>query len=110
MDKDIRWYKEKWSRGHVLENAQAKLIWDFEFNLRTTTTSRRPDLILEDQEKNKTYVFAIWRAQKKITLNEEEREMNDIQTFRERRVGYKIIVVPLVRNQCTWWRYGGNDT
>ena len=53
--------------GQVLDNAQAKLIWDFEFNLRKTTKQRRPDLTLEDQEKN-LYGFAIWRAYKKITL------------------------------------------
>ena len=58
VDKDVKWYKEKWLKGHVLENAQARLIWDFEFNLRKTTTSRRPVLILEDQEK-KPYGFAI---------------------------------------------------
>ena len=64
VDKDVKLHKEKWLRGHVLENAQAKLIWDFEFNLRKTTTSRRPGLILEDPEK-KPYEFAIWRARKK---------------------------------------------
>ena len=37
VDKDVKWYKEKWLRGHILENAQAKLIWDFEFNLQKIT-------------------------------------------------------------------------
>ena len=49
-------YKERWTRGHVLENAQAKLVWDFEFNLRKTTTARRPDLILEDKEKKYIWI------------------------------------------------------
>ena len=31
----------------VLQNDKAKLVWDFEFHLRKTTTARRPDLILE---------------------------------------------------------------
>ena len=57
----------KMVKGHALENAQARLIWDFEFNLRKTTTSRRQDLTLEDQQK-KPYGFAIWHAHKKITL------------------------------------------
>ena len=34
------WYKERWERGTVLENNKAKLIWDVEFKLRKTTTSR----------------------------------------------------------------------
>ena len=33
--------------GHGLDNSQAKLVRDFEFNQRKTTTSRRPDLNLE---------------------------------------------------------------
>ena len=28
VDKDVKWFKKEWLRGHVLENAQAKLIWD----------------------------------------------------------------------------------
>ena len=47
LDQNVKWYQEKRKRGHVLENSQAKLIWDFEFNLRKTTTSRRLDLMLE---------------------------------------------------------------
>ena len=48
---DIKWYKQKWYREYVLENDHAKLVWDFEFNLRKTTTSRRLGLILEDKQK-----------------------------------------------------------
>ena len=33
LDQNVKWYQEKWKRGHVLENSQAKLVWDFEFNL-----------------------------------------------------------------------------
>ena len=50
LDQDVKWYQEKRKRGHVLENPQAKLVWDFEFNLRKTTTSRRPDLMLEEKQ------------------------------------------------------------
>ena len=38
---------KNWNRGHVLENSQAMLIWDFEFNLRKKTTSRRQVLCLK---------------------------------------------------------------
>ena len=47
---------KKWSRGHVLEHSQAKLVWDLEFNLRKTATSRRPDLILEEKEKKNIWI------------------------------------------------------
>ena len=50
VKKEVKWYKRRWTRGHILENARAKLVWDFEFNQRKTTTARRPDLILEDKE------------------------------------------------------------
>ena len=41
---------KKWNRGHVLDNSEAMLIWDFEFNLPKKTTSRRPDLMLEEKQ------------------------------------------------------------
>ena len=34
LDQNVKWYQEKWNRGHVFENFQAKLVWDFEFNLQ----------------------------------------------------------------------------
>ena len=51
VEKDMKWYKQKWCRGYVLENDHTKLVWDFEFNLRKTTTSRRFNLTLNDKEK-----------------------------------------------------------
>ena len=57
MGQEAIWYEERWDRGTGLENDKAKLVWDFEFHLRKTTTARRPDLILElktVQQNNKT--------------------------------------------------------
>ena len=31
---DMVCYKERWEPGMVLENDKAKLVWDFQFNLR----------------------------------------------------------------------------
>ena len=67
LKKEVKWYKERWTRGHVLENAQAKLVWDFEFNLWKMTTATRPDLMLEDKEKS-TYGYVTWHAHRKLTL------------------------------------------
>ena len=57
---EMVWYKERWERGAVFENDKGKLVWDFEFNLRKTTTARS-DLILEDKEK-KRFGSVIWHA------------------------------------------------
>ena len=54
----------KGGRGHVLENSRGKLVWDFEYYLRITTTyAKYQQLALE---------------------------------MRERRTGYKVIVVPTI--------------
>ena len=71
VKKEVKWYKERWIRSHVLENARAKLVCDFEFNLRKTTTARRPDLILEDKEKS-IYGYVTWHAHRKLTLWKKE--------------------------------------
>ena len=49
------WY-ERWDKGTVLENDKDKLVWDFEFHLRKTTTARRPDLILELKADKKIWI------------------------------------------------------
>ena len=38
---DMVRYKERWKQETVLENEIVKLVWDFEFHLRKTTTMRR---------------------------------------------------------------------
>ena len=50
LDENVKRYQENWKRRHVLKNSQAKLVWNLEFNLRKTTTSRRPDLMFEDKQ------------------------------------------------------------
>ena len=56
IGQDVVWYKQQWDRGTVFENERAKLVCDFEFHLRKTTTSRRPDLILETKEDRKILI------------------------------------------------------
>ena len=50
IGQDVVWYEQRWDRGTVFENERTKLVWDFEFHLCKTTTSRRPGLILEMKE------------------------------------------------------------
>ena len=56
VGRETKLYMKKLVRGQILEGSTGKLVWDFEFNLRKTTTSRRPDLVLEDKERNKIWI------------------------------------------------------
>ena len=100
LDENVKRYQENWKRRHVLKNSQAKLLWNLEFNLRKTTTSRRPDLMFEDKQ-TKT----IWICDKEFPQeNNIEKKRLEKRTnyrqlafeIRERRPGYKVKVVPLV--------------
>ena len=100
ISKDAIWYSERWERGMVLENDRGKLVWDFEFHLRKTTTARRPDLILEDKEKKKIWICDMACPQQR---NIEAKRLDKLTKYRqlayetrERRVGYEVTVVPLI--------------
>ena len=56
VGQDVVCYKERWEQGTVPENGKAKLIRDFQFHLRKTTTARRPDLILEGKKEKLIWV------------------------------------------------------
>ena len=56
LAEDVKWYKENWETGKVLENKNYKMLWDFQFKLLKTEKARRPDLILEDYEEKKIYI------------------------------------------------------
>ena len=100
INNDAIGYSERWERGTVLENDRAKLIWDFEFHLRKTTTARRPDLILEDKEQKKIWVCDMaCPQQRNIETARVEKLMKYRQLafeMRERRPEYEIVVVPVV--------------
>ena len=100
VTKDVIWYKERWERGTMLENDKAKLVWDFQFNLRKTTTSRRPDLILENKEQKKIWICDMaCPQQQNIETKVQEKYTKYRQLafeMRERRIGYEIFVVPLI--------------
>ena len=100
IEADTRWYRERWERGHVLENENAKLIWDFEFKMRKTTKARRPDLTLEDKITKKIWICDMACPQE---INIEDKRVEKLNKYRqlafemrERRPGYKITVVPLI--------------
>ena len=100
VEKDMKWYKRKWCRGYVLENDHAKLVWDFEFNLRKTTTSRRPDLTLEDKEKKISWICDKVCPQENIIVTKRDEKRTKYRQLalelREWRAEYKIYVIPVV--------------
>ena len=99
LDDKTVWYKEKWERGKVLENQNAKLVWDFEFHLRKTTTARRPDLTLEDKRQKKVWICDMTCPQQR---NIEEKRVEKMTKYRqlafemrERRPGYEVKIIPI---------------
>ena len=97
---EMVWYKERWERGAVFENDKGKLVWDFDFNLRKTTTARRPDLILEDKEKKKIWICDMACPQQH---NIETKSIEKLTKYRQlafetrkRRQDYVVTVMPLI--------------
>ena len=84
-----------------------KLVWDFEFHLRKTTTARRPDLILELKTDKKIWICDMaCPQQNNIGAKRTEKLTKYRQlTFetRERCPGYETYVVPVVVGAIGWW-------
>ena len=99
---DVVWYEQRWDkyRGTVFENEKAKLVWDFEFHLHKTTTSTRPDLILEMKEDRKILICNMACPQQQ---NIDTKRMEKLTKYRqlafetkERHPGDVIKVVPVI--------------
>ena len=94
------WYKQRWDRGTVLDNDKAKLVWDFELQLRKTTTERRPDLILELKTDKKIWICDMACPQRNNIGAKRTEKLTKYRQLafetRERRPGYEIYVIPVV--------------
>ena len=100
VGEDTVWYQQKWTRGTTFENDKVKLIWDFEYNLRKTTTARRPELVLENKTDKIIWICDMACPQ---TINIERKRIEKINKYRqlafetrERRTNYKVYIVPLI--------------
>ena len=82
LDQIMKWYQEKWNRGHVLENSQAKLVWGFELNFRKMTTSRRPDLMFGEKQTKNIWICDVACAQEN---NMEKRALLQATCVRDNR-------------------------
>ena len=100
VGQEVIWYQQRWDRGRVLEDDKAKLVWDFEFHLRKTTTATRPDLILELKTGKKIYICGMACPQQNNIWAKRTEKLSKYRQLafetRERRPGYKIYVVPVV--------------
>ena len=99
MDQEAIWYQQKWDRGTVLEKNKAKMVWDFEFHLRKTTTKRRPDLILELNIAKIWVCDMVCPQQNNIGANRAEKTTKYRQIAsetKEGQSGYEVYVVPVV--------------
>ena len=100
MDQETIWYQQKWDRGTVLEKNKAKLVWDFEFHLRKTTTARRPDLILELKIDKKIWICDMMCPQQSNICATRAAKMTKYRQIAfemgKRRPGYKVYVDPVV--------------
>ena len=100
VPEETKWYMLSWKKGTVLENNGRKLIWDFEFRCRKSTSARRPDLVLEDNF-NKTILIIDMACPMEQNIEEKRREkltkyQQIAYEIRERRRGYRVRIVPLV--------------
>ena len=71
-----------------------KLVWDFEFHLRKTTTARRLDLILELKTDKKIWICDMACPQQKNIGTKRTEKLTKYRELvfetREQRPGYKI--------------------
>ena len=100
VGQEANWYEKRWDRGTVLENDKAKLVWDFEFHLRKTTTARRPEFILELKTEKKIWICHMACPQQNNIWVKRTEKLTKYRQLafetRERCPGYKIYVVPVV--------------
>ena len=94
------WYIITWQKGTTLENQRKKLIWDFEYCMRKTTSARRPDLTLEDLPERKIWpIDMACPSDSKIEdkLREKRSKYQQLAfEFREKRPGYLVEIIPFV--------------
>ena len=67
------WYKQKWSKGTVLEKNGKKICWDFEFTMRKTTSAIRPDVMIANDEEKKLWIVDMACPNEK-NISEKHRE------------------------------------
>ena len=87
-------------KGKVLENGKGKLVWDFEYKMRQSSSARRPDLTLEDKERKRVWICDMACPQESNIEAKVKEKLDKYQQLafemRENRVGHRVEIVPLV--------------
>ena len=94
------WYKQKWSKGTLLEKNGKKICWDFEFTMRKTTSARRPDVMIENDEEKKLWIVDMACPNEKNIGEKHREKLSKYQQLafemREKRPEYRVEIVPIV--------------
>ena len=99
LGKNMKWCKEGWNKGTVIENDECKLCWDFEYNLRKITT-RRPDVTIEYKDKNKIFLAEMACPSENNVDAKHAEKLQKYQQLafetRDRRPGYNFMIILIV--------------
>ena len=94
LEESTVWYKITWQKGTTLENKGKKLLWDFEYCMRKTTSARRPDLTLEDLQERKIWLIDMacpLESNIEDKLREKRSKYQKLAfEIREKRLGYRV--------------------
>ena len=100
MPEGTKLYAEKWEKRKVLENGGKRLYWDWEHRMRTNCTARRPNLTLEDEEKNTILLLDMAcpnEVNRQVKREEKIKKYEQLCfELRERRESYTVKVIPIV--------------
>ena len=100
IPKETNSYNVKWCRGTVLSDGERKMIWDFEYQMRKTTTARRPDLILEDNMEKKIFIIDMACPNESNIAKKRREKLDKYQQLafeiREKRKDYMVEILPIV--------------
>ena len=84
----------------MLEDDNYKLCWDLEYNMRKTTTARRPDVTIEDKNGKKIWIIDMACPSEKNVSDKYREKLQKYQQLafelRERRPGYVINIMPVI--------------
>ena len=76
------------------------MIWDFEYQMRKTTTARRPDLILEDNKEKKIFIIDMACPNESNIAKKRREKLDKYQQLafeiREKRNDYLVEILPIV--------------
>ena len=84
----------------MLENEKVKMNWDFEYQMRKESTARRPNVTLEYKDLKLIQLVDMActsekNIQEKITEKRKKYKQLPFE-IRERRLGYRVEVIPVV--------------